>query len=135
MAVDLTTGTYDEEGIFSKHNDVATVAEKCSTDENFPSLKNFRTSRVIKEISENKILVLEGRFLGDDRPAIVVVEKMPFDTRDLTRLFTAESRLELKFRNNIYANYHVYPRSGFNGVNIKVIHPACENDFSEYIYQ
>lgn len=114
MAVDLTTGSYDEEGVFSKHNETS-VSKKFSLQDTFCSLKNFRTARVIKECHHEKMLVVEGHFLGDDKPAIIVIEKSPFVANDLSRIFNADCRLELKFRNNIYANYHVYPPSGFNG--------------------
>lgn len=114
MAVDLTTGSYDEEGVFSKHNETS-VSKKFNIHDTLCSLKNFRTARVIKECLHEKMLVVEGHFLGDDKPAIIVVEKSPFVASDLCSIFSADCRLELKFRNNIYANYHVYPPSGFNG--------------------
>lgn len=114
-AIDLTTGSYDESGIFSKYNDISKSSDNSTIAESLCSLKNFSVLKILKECSPTKSVVVEGRFAGDERPAIIVVEKMPFDTRDLSRLFTAESRLELKFRNSIYANYHVYLQSGFNG--------------------
>ncbi|XP_015914215.1 m7GpppX diphosphatase [Parasteatoda tepidariorum] len=133
MAVDLTTGSYDEEGIFNKHNAPSKSSEKITPVNDFCSLKNFRVLKVLKECSHKKTLVVEGRFVGDDRRAIIAIEKMPFDSRDLSRMFTSESRVELKFRNDIYAKYHVYPQNGFNGISIKVIHPANEKDFSKYV--
>ncbi|KAG8200590.1 hypothetical protein JTE90_000660 [Oedothorax gibbosus] len=133
MAVDLTTGSYDESGIFSKYNDISKSSNDFPIPENLFSLKNFKILEILKECSSSKTVVVEGVFPGDDRLAIVVVEKMPFDTRDLSQLFTAESRLELKFRNSIYANYHVYLPSGFNGIGVQVIFPASENDYSKFI--
>lgn len=117
MAVDLTTGSYNKEGVFNKHNEDVKISDKLDVDDIFCSLKNFRTTRVIKECLHEKSVVVEGRFAGDDKPVIVIVEKMPFETKDINRLFTGDCRLELKFRNNIYANYHVYPSTGFNGKN------------------
>ncbi|GIY24513.1 hypothetical protein CDAR_619281 [Caerostris darwini] len=133
MAVDLTTGSYDESGIFNKHSEVSKPVEKKQTEESFGSLKNFKVLRILKENSATKSIVVEGRFTGDVRPAIIVVEKMPFDTRDLPQLFSSDSRLELKFWNNIYGNYHVYPQNGFNGISVQVIHPATESDFLRFI--
>ena len=121
-AVDLTTGSYDEEGVFSKHNETS-VSKKFNVEDIFCSLKNFRTSRVIKECLREKTLVVEGHFLGDDKPAMIVIEKSPFVAKDMAKIFSSDCRLELKFRNNIYANYHVYPPSGFNGkVIMHVVH-------------
>lgn len=115
MAVDLTTGSYDEAGVFSKYNEIVSKPVEESKHVETCSLKNFRVLKVLKECSHTKSLVVEGRFVGDERPAIIIVEKMPFDTRDIDKLLSSCTRLELKFRNNIYANYHAYPQNGFNG--------------------
>lgn len=120
MAVDLTTGTYNEDGVFSKHNE-SKAPETFNEKDIYCSLKDFRTVRVIKENLNEKSVVLEGHFVGDDKPAIVIVEKMHFVINDVSRIFSADSRLELKFRNNIYANYHVYPPNGFNGKSVRIL--------------
>ncbi|GFR17366.1 m7GpppX diphosphatase [Trichonephila clavata] len=133
MAVDLTTGTYDESGIFSKHNEIPKSVEKKTNDDVADSLKSFQVLKILKECLSTKSVVVEGRFVGDDRPAIIIVEKLPFDSRDISQLFTPDSRLELKFWNNIYGNYHVYPQNGFNGIGVQVIHPANENDFLKFV--
>ncbi|GFS28955.1 m7GpppX diphosphatase [Nephila pilipes] len=133
MAVDLTTGTYDESGIFSKHNEAPKSVEKKTKEDIASSLKNFQVLKILKECLTTKSVVIEGRFNGDERSAIVIVEKLPFDMRDISQLFTSDSRLELKFWNNIYGNYHVYPQNGFNGIGVRVIHPASEDDFLKFV--
>ncbi|KAF8782957.1 m7GpppX diphosphatase-like [Argiope bruennichi] len=133
MAVDLTTGSYDEAGVFSKHNEAPKSIAKKSIEDNMGSLKSFQVVKILKECLSTKSIVVEGRFDGDDKPAIIVLEKTPFDIRDISQLFTSDSRLELKFWNNIYGNYHVYPQTGFNGISVQVIHPATESDFLKFV--
>ncbi|GBN35562.1 m7GpppX diphosphatase [Araneus ventricosus] len=133
MAVDLTTGSYDESGVFNKHNEAPKSASKKSIEDDMGCLKTFQLVKVLKECLSTKSIVVEGRFAGDDRPAIIVIEKTPFDKRDISQLFTSDSRLELKFWNNIYGNYHVYPQTGFNGISMQVIHPATESDFLKFV--
>ncbi|CAL1271377.1 unnamed protein product [Larinioides sclopetarius] len=133
MAVDLTTGSYDKSGVFNKHNEAPKSTPKKSMEDNMVCLKNFQIIKVLKECLSTKSIVVEGRFAEDDKPAIIVIEKTPFDKRDISQLFTSDSRLELKFWNNIYGNYHVYPQTGFNGISVQVIHPATESDFLKFV--
>ena len=96
-------------------------------------LKDFQIKQVLDDYPDTKRLILEGRLAKDSlNPAIVILEKMPFNADKVTDLLQSTS-LKTEFRNDIYGKYECFVEDPTqNSLKANVIYPASEKHIAKY---
>ena len=96
-------------------------------------LKDFQIKEVLDDYPDTKRLILEGRLAKDSlNPAIVILEKMPFNADKVTDLLQSTS-LKTEFRNDIYGKYECFVEDPTqNSLKANVIYPASEKHIAKY---
>lgn len=79
------------------------------------NLNNFAFKRVLSDRQETKSVFIEGNFNDKSASAILLLEKEPFEEKNLITLFKEDNEQEKLFQNDIYSSFRYYPKSTFNG--------------------
>ncbi|XP_050031163.2 m7GpppX diphosphatase [Dermacentor andersoni] len=100
------------------------------------SFSDFKPRRVLSEDARTKFMAVEGTF-GDlsDTAAVVVVEKTPFSRENYELVFTADTKLEETFHNDIYSSYGGKVTAALNGLTATVIFPATQKHVDKYLFK
>ena len=77
--------------------------------------KDFEVVRVLNENSHSKMICVEGRYSGKEEPAIVLLEKTPFDEDTTREILNEEAKVTTNFHNDIYRAAQMYPNPSLNG--------------------
>ncbi|PIK48017.1 putative m7GpppX diphosphatase isoform X1 [Apostichopus japonicus] len=128
----------------SKENDGTSQAAKklklatdlhSDVDENvLHDFDGFKVDKILSESAESKSLFLLGSFSESAKKAVVLLEKKPFLSDDLTlkSLMSKETKLKLGLKNDIYGAYESFPPVEVNGVKTTVIYPATDKHINKY---
>lgn len=112
----------------SKENDGTSQAAKklklatdlhSDVDENvLHDFDGFKVDKILSESAESKSLFLLGSFSESAKKAVVLLEKKPFLSDDLTlkSLMSKETKLKLGLKNDIYGAYESFPPVEVNGM-------------------
>uniref|UniRef100_A0A224Z3V5 m7GpppX diphosphatase n=1 Tax=Rhipicephalus zambeziensis TaxID=60191 RepID=A0A224Z3V5_9ACAR len=82
------------------------------------SFGDFKPRRILSEDARTKFMAVEGTFGGDasdSAAAVVVVEKTPFSRENYELVFTADTKLEETFHNDVYTSYGGKLSAALNG--------------------
>ncbi|KAK9885954.1 hypothetical protein WA026_013830 [Henosepilachna vigintioctopunctata] len=104
-------------------------------EKDFKDLSKFRLDKILNNNSSRKVVSLKGNFEGSSGDAVVILEKTTFseDTlRSESDYFNEKSYLQKVFHNDIYGNYHFFPKIELNAVKATVIHPATQKHIDKY---
>ena len=96
-------------------------------------LKDFAVKEILDDYPDTKRIILEGRLAQDEKnPAIVTLEKMPFDADKVAKLLQS-SALQTEFRNDIYGHYECFIEDpALNSLKANVIYPATQKHIAKY---
>ncbi|XP_023221796.1 m7GpppX diphosphatase-like [Centruroides sculpturatus] len=108
---------------------------KDSVHDTIENLENFRLKRILSEDTSNKIIFLEGSFAGDDRSAVLILEKTSFVKDKLSGWLSGETSLQKVFANDIYGSYQGFTKADLNSIKATIIHPASEKHIQKYSHQ
>lgn len=102
-------------------------------DEERKDFHNFRVVKVLNESSKNKFIAVEGRLGSDDEtPAVLMLEKMPFNPEKMQDLLLSSS-LRTEFKNDIYGKYECFiAEPSLNSLKANLIYPATEKHIAKY---
>lgn len=110
---------------------MASDAKKAKMDQ-LDSLKDFQIVQVLDENSDAKKIVIEGRMKGDqDNPAVLILEKMPFNP-DCVQNILLNSSLKTEFKNDIYGKYECSTEPSLNTLKANLIYPATKKHLEKY---
>ncbi|XP_077967395.1 m7GpppX diphosphatase-like [Styela clava] len=92
---------------------------------------------VLNEVKEKKLVFLHGKVGEDNKDAVVILEKRPFDTspKGLKSLFSEETKLRQDLLNDIYSTYAAVPTSPHTEIKTTVIYPATTKHIEKYTKQ
>ncbi|XP_077996338.1 m7GpppX diphosphatase-like [Glandiceps talaboti] len=96
--------------------------------------QNFTVCNILNENVQSKTLFVEGRFDGSDDPAVVLLEKTPFDKHTIENML-AKTNLTTVMHNDIYGVYTGLPPPDSNGIKTTIIHPATKRHLMKYTEQ
>lgn len=99
------------------------------------SFHDFKLRRILSEDARTKFTAVEGAFADFSEPAVVVLEKTPFSKENLEFVFTADTKLEETFHNDVYTSYGGRLSAAINGLTVTVICPATQKHVDKYIYK
>ncbi|KAH6923312.1 hypothetical protein HPB50_027125 [Hyalomma asiaticum] len=97
------------------------------------SFGDFKPRRILSEDARTKFMAVEGTF-GTDT-AVVVVEKTPFSRENYEVVFTADTKLEETFHNDIYTSYGGKVTAALNGLTATIICPATQKHVDKYLFK
>lgn len=89
--------------------------QSCDFDSNLTDLYNFTYKRVLSDHHETKSVFIEGSFNNKAGSAILILEKEPFEEKNLKTLFKEDNNQEKIFQNDIYSSFRYFPKATFNG--------------------
>jgi len=95
--------------------------------------QKLKLERVIDESSHNKSITYQASY--DGQPAVILLEKTPFDDKETTRALSGEKLIsKINLNNDIYSRYSIEAPSlpGFNDLKAILIAPANEAVISKY---
>ena len=102
----------------------------------FKSFEGFQIKRILKEVPESRLLVVEGSFTGDDLAnslsSVVILEKTHFTENEVQGILTNSTALQCLFNNDVYYNFICHPPIQLNGVKATLIHPASEKHIEKF---
>ena len=79
-------------------------------------LNGFSVVRVLNENAKQKSIFVQGRFRnGDDRDAVLIVEKTPFGETGLDEMLQKRIRVAPGMQNDIYKTFQLYVPPEHNG--------------------
>ncbi|XP_059482530.1 m7GpppX diphosphatase [Neocloeon triangulifer] len=110
-------------------------AEVRTLHDDLTHIGGFSVTRVLNEDVRSKSIFLEGTFEGQEKPAVVILQKKPFPRDEIASYFRHRSDVlvEKTFVNDIYGQYVSYPDDiCFTGVQTTIIHPATEKHIAKY---
>ena len=98
-----------------------------------PSLRGFKTSRVLNDGKESGVVALLGTFPGCDTESVVKLSRPPIPLGDLDGLATAVTLSErAPYSGMEYGYYHGVVASEFApGLSVDVLYPGCLANESE----
>ncbi|XP_037271565.2 decapping enzyme, scavenger [Rhipicephalus microplus] len=123
----------DESAKKAKLDNGATAFQHVST------FGDFKPRRILSEDARTKFMAVEGTF-GGDAPdsaaaAVIVVEKTPFSRENYELVFTADTKLEETFHNDVYTSYGGKLSAALNGLTATVICPATQKHVDKYLFK
>nr|XP_033775007.1 m7GpppX diphosphatase [Geotrypetes seraphini] len=99
------------------------------------SFSAFRVEKVLRESAREKIIFLHGKVSGDsgdEKDAVVILEKTPLQVDRISDLLNKKSELKLQICNDIYSTYTLYPPLELNDVKTTIVYPATEKHIQKY---
>merc|ERR550532_1308978 len=99
------------------------------------AFSGFKVSRVLNEISQRKVIFLQGKFEDKDGDAVVILEKTPFSSDSVSKILSSDSMSSTDLQNDIYNTLQLFPPPQYNGIKTTLIHPATEKHIAKYTSQ
>ncbi|XP_048368494.1 m7GpppX diphosphatase [Sphaerodactylus townsendi] len=116
-------------------NGTAESQKEGATASGFP-LADLSVQKVLRESARDKIIFLHGQVnndSGDGTDAVVILEKTPFQEKNISELLKKHTKLQLQMSNDIYSTYHLYLPPELNEVKTTVVYPATEKHLQKYL--
>lgn len=100
----------------------------------FKDFGDFQLVRVLQDQPERRMIVLEGRFPSQnpDTPAVVILNKTPFNKTSIDSVLNSEAKLQLEFQNDSYGKYNCLIKPEMNLVKADLIFPATQKHIDKY---
>ncbi|XP_029429083.1 m7GpppX diphosphatase isoform X2 [Rhinatrema bivittatum] len=95
------------------------VEGRLCNSQNHNNLKSFHA----QEVNEDS---------GDEKDAIVILEKTPLQADRVSDLLSKKSELKLQIRNDIYSTYTLYPPPELSEIKTTIVYPATEKHIKKY---
>ncbi|XP_039212437.1 m7GpppX diphosphatase [Crotalus tigris] len=102
---------------------------------NFP-LAELSVLKVLRESAREKAIFLHGRVnsaSGNEADAVVILEKIPFQEENITKLLKKHTSLQLQMTNDIYSTYRLFLPPELNEIKTTVVYPATEKHLQKYL--
>lgn len=110
------------------------AAHSNGSDDPILPFHKFRTERVLFTDPRSKTMCALGFFdESEDQRAVVVAEKQPLTESSLPSMFSSLTRVERKFKNDIYSQYVLdCPEGGVGEIRVMTVCPATEKHIAKY---
>ena len=104
-----------------------------SIHQDLASLEKFSLKRILMEDTDKKLVYVEAAVKGSDDPAVLVLEKLPWTSEDVTGALSEETAARQEMTNDIYGQYGLSVRPEFNRIKCNIIHPASQKHIEKYL--
>ncbi|XP_058809551.1 m7GpppX diphosphatase-like isoform X2 [Phymastichus coffea] len=97
-------------------------------------LSDFRPKRMLDFNMNKKEIIMEGKFVGYEGPAIVIFEKKMSKHWPLLEMefFNKKTFTKQVSINDVYGDYICFPRDDMSGWKMRIIHPASQKHLDKY---
>ena len=85
------------------------------SDETTSLFDEFVTEEILSEYSERKMACVLGKLKDKSGEAVVILEKMPFNSADISSILHQNTAALNTMDNDVYKNYYLYPSTKCNG--------------------
>ena len=100
---------------------------------NLRDLRNIKFKRVLNNVADRKMSIVEASVDNSPDPAVLIIEKLPWEEEHLRGVMSEETRAEQQFNNDIYGQYSIMPPVEHNTVKCNLIHPATQKHIDKYL--
>jgi len=97
------------------------------------NLKNIKFKRILSNVAERKLVVIEAEVLNSSDPAVIILEKPPWKEENVVGVLSESTSANQQFNNDIYGQYSVEPKQEFNAVKMNLVHPATQKHIDKYL--
>ena len=97
------------------------------------NLKNLKFKRILSDVPEQKLVVVEAEVENSQDPAVLILEKPPWKEEDLKGVISKQTTSNQQFTNDIYGQYLLQPDPQFNKLKLNLIHPATQKHIDKYL--
>ena len=101
--------------------------------EHLTDFSNVKFKRVLSEVTERKMVIVEASVDNSPDPAVMIIEKLPWKEEDLVGMLTKDTVAKQQFNNDIYGQYSILPSPEHNSVKCNLIHPATQKHIDKYL--
>ena len=97
------------------------------------NLEKFSMKRILMEDTDKKLVFVEATVKDSTAPAVLIMEKLPWTSEDVTGALCEATAARQEFSNDIYGQYSLSLQAENNRVKCNVIHPATQKHLEKYL--
>lgn len=95
-------------------------------------LGRFQMRRILRNDASQRVVAVEAGVQGSAQPAVLLLEKLPFEDSAVAGMLADDTKLAQQFHNDVYGSYTGLLPSQQNPIKVTLIHPATEKHLEKH---